>query len=427
LAAYDERNAWADAHLAAEKAVATWWRGALTDRDAERISETEWREFREGTLWEVDPNGIPGDALYPVNGRGHVSSLTGGEYVSYECDTNYGDAQSGGCVPADRDYDCGELRSWGIANIPVIGEDWMLLDDDGDGWGCNVVASAWEPPTPSSTLDEETSPVTVTVNVYDYTTVGTPWTPLVIATIAEFNAVSPAAAPQLAYVAAPGDADCLDITADVEDITGIIVCDTSRPEEFPDDPNAPVDGWSGATGSIDDDTTVIILNNIIPGDVYRPDSWGDNTVCHEMMHAYTGVADSYGSDLSGSCVWGYLLSPGPTDLRLMQELYPVTMSVESVADEEPSLWDRIRATGREKREQMCDALADADIGFPDVNLPEIDPGPVVGHLIELAEARDLVREVVPDVDIDIPGVDIPLPHPDLDMPDMNLPTCRTTD
>ena len=47
-------------------------------------------------------------------------------------------------MPSDRDYDCFELRSWGIVNIPIrdttifVGEDWMLLDDDHDGIGCEV-------------------------------------------------------------------------------------------------------------------------------------------------------------------------------------------------------------------------------------------------------------------------------------------------
>jgi len=69
------------------------------------------------------------------------------------------------------------------------------------------------------TSDVETNPDFAVVNVYDdeevkvydYTTVGTTWTPLIIATIEEFNAVSPAGAPQLVYVTASGDADCLDL------------------------------------------------------------------------------------------------------------------------------------------------------------------------------------------------------------------------
>jgi hypothetical protein len=93
--------------------------------------------WREGALTELAPYGTNRDDPYPIIGR--HDSMTLFQMVYYECDENYGDAQSGGCVPADRDYDCSELRSWGIASIPVQGEDWMLLDDDGDGWGCEPI------------------------------------------------------------------------------------------------------------------------------------------------------------------------------------------------------------------------------------------------------------------------------------------------
>lgn len=115
----DTADAWADTHLAAEKAAATYWRDALVREDpvtGERISRL----------------GTPDGRFI---------------YGSYVCDPNYGNAISGGCVPADRDYDCGELRSWGIVNIPVLFEigigDWMLLDDDHDGMGCE-----FQPATP---------------------------------------------------------------------------------------------------------------------------------------------------------------------------------------------------------------------------------------------------------------------------------------
>jgi hypothetical protein len=145
LRARMERDAWADTHLAAEKAVATWWRfPALTSNFYAEAGEV-WS--RNGALVEQVPNEIPRDALYPVAGSVSVSPYSGREWVTYDCDTNYDDAQSGGCVPADRDYDCGELRSWGIASIPVIGDDWMLLDDDGDGWGCEPIVTALAAPT----------------------------------------------------------------------------------------------------------------------------------------------------------------------------------------------------------------------------------------------------------------------------------------
>jgi hypothetical protein len=62
------------------------------------------------------------------------------------CDGNYAPTYAG-CVPGDRDYDCWELHSMGLGDIPVIGYDWQRLDgyldyDTGewlsypDGLGC---------------------------------------------------------------------------------------------------------------------------------------------------------------------------------------------------------------------------------------------------------------------------------------------------
>ena len=55
---------------------------------------------------------------------------------AYGCDWNYATHPTG-CVPEGfGDYDCDQLLLTGLSNIRVIGEDWMLLDDDGDGVGC---------------------------------------------------------------------------------------------------------------------------------------------------------------------------------------------------------------------------------------------------------------------------------------------------
>jgi hypothetical protein len=119
-----ERDAWADAHLATEKATASYWRDPIT-----------WisRESRQRLGAVLQQPRLP---LSPDGPRN--------DDIEYVCDLNYDDAQSGGCVPADRDYECWELQSWGIANIPLIGEDWMLLDDDGNGVGCEVIGTAQE-------------------------------------------------------------------------------------------------------------------------------------------------------------------------------------------------------------------------------------------------------------------------------------------
>ena len=76
------------------------------------------------------------------------------------------------------------------------------------------------------------------------------------------------------------------------------------------DPNAPPEGWQGNAQYRDADTTIISLNSFVPEGMYLPVEEADNTVCHEMMHAYTRIHDAYDSDVSGSCVWGELLAPG---------------------------------------------------------------------------------------------------------------------
>jgi hypothetical protein len=55
---------------------------------------------------------------------------------AYGCDWNYATTRRG-CVPDQPgDYDCPDLRALGLSDIRVIGDDWMLLDEDGDGFGC---------------------------------------------------------------------------------------------------------------------------------------------------------------------------------------------------------------------------------------------------------------------------------------------------
>ncbi len=115
IEAAEGADAWADTHLVAAKAAAVSWRDAYVEYE----------------------DGGPIGTLRAADGR----------VIRYACDVSYGEAQSGGCVPADRDYDCAELRSWGIVNIPIMRAipgarylrgDWMLLDDDHDGLGCEV-------------------------------------------------------------------------------------------------------------------------------------------------------------------------------------------------------------------------------------------------------------------------------------------------
>jgi hypothetical protein len=63
-----ERDAWADAHLAAEKAVATWWRlpALISNYYADYADDDEL--VRGGALMEQNPAGTLEDAPYLVGG-----------------------------------------------------------------------------------------------------------------------------------------------------------------------------------------------------------------------------------------------------------------------------------------------------------------------------------------------------------------------
>jgi hypothetical protein len=188
--------------------------------------------------------------------------------------------------------------------------------------GTNQRASTSSGGRSAASLENAAAPETMTV--YDYTTISAPfWTPIIKGTVDEFNAVRPDSAPRLVYFAESGSFDCLDLPPRVTNLAGIIICDTSRPGEFPVDPNAPKEGWGGFERRIDDDTTRIVLNSYVPEGYFIPAEVIDNTICHEMMHAYTGVADNYDSDVN-SCVFGDLLAPGTTDVRLMGERWLTT-------------------------------------------------------------------------------------------------------
>jgi hypothetical protein len=237
--------------------------------------------------------------------------------------------------------------------------------------------------------------------VYDYTTTNSSyWTPIIIATVDEFNAVRPDAAPRLVYSAESGEFDCLDLPSRVSNLAGIIICDTFRPEDFPYDPDAPKQGWAGVTRPHDDDTISIALNNVVP-DGYFLSAEPDNVVCHEMMHAYLyGVEDNYDSD-ANSCIFGDLLAPGPTDERLMREKWPARVA-------EPS-----------GPEQVRDAVPDVVIDVSDPVAPTIAPTPTphrpTATAAPTAPARSGCDPAYPELRTCIP------PGPPLDFP------CAITD
>lgn len=51
------------------------------------------------------------------------------------------------------------------------------------------------------------------------------------------------------------------------------------------------------------------------------DQWPEQTLCHELGHAFTWMNDDYGARPDTSCVQGWLLAPGDYDRDYAREVY----------------------------------------------------------------------------------------------------------
>ena len=144
-----------------------------------------------------------------------------------------------------------------------------------------------------------------TVRVMDYTT--PMWEGIVAGMVDEFNAMLPEAAPRLVYRRMPERA-CQDMKKQV--VAGaIVVCSTAM---------APYAGWTRVWG----DRTEVIATRIVLNDrLFLTDRFATNTVCHELMHAVTGIKDKYDRRRKTSCVWGDLPAPGQFDVAYAQKVY----------------------------------------------------------------------------------------------------------
>ena len=144
------------------------------------------------------------------------------------------------------------------------------------------------------------------VGVYDYTSAA--WRPIVAATVAEFNAMLPARAPQLVYQAM-GEAPCSQISTQLHR-GGITVCAT---------PSLPPAAELGLTsfwvkqGRLS--RVRISLSEASSLQVRY------TTVCHEFMHATTAIPDNYDARPTTSCVWGTLSGPGSFDAHYVRKVY----------------------------------------------------------------------------------------------------------
>ena len=144
-----------------------------------------------------------------------------------------------------------------------------------------------------------------TVRVLDYTT--PMWDGLVAGMVEEFNAMLPDTAPRLVYRRMP-ERPCEELNDRVF-IGAIAVCSV---------PAAPFVGmttlWAGDKTMFD---TRIILND----GRFVNQRFATNTVCHELMHALTGIRDKYGRRPKTSCVWGNLITPGRFDVAYARKVY----------------------------------------------------------------------------------------------------------
>jgi hypothetical protein len=143
------------------------------------------------------------------------------------------------------------------------------------------------------------------VRVLDYST--PKWDGLVSVMVDEFNAMLPTTAPRLVY-RRMRERSCQDLANRVF-TSAIVVCSV---------PTAPFVGmtsmWAGSTSMVD---TRILLND----QGFFNARYATNTVCHELMHAVTGIPDRYDRRPKTSCVWGNLPTPGRFDAIYASKVY----------------------------------------------------------------------------------------------------------
>jgi hypothetical protein len=143
------------------------------------------------------------------------------------------------------------------------------------------------------------------VRVLDYST--SQWDGLVAGMVDEFNVMLPESAPQLVYRRMPQRA-CEDLKPRPY-FGAIVVCSVST---------AP---FVGMTGVLHDDTTIVETRVMLNDAAFFNTRDATNTVCHELMHAVTGIKDRYDRRPKTSCVWGSLPTPGRFDVAYARKVY----------------------------------------------------------------------------------------------------------
>jgi hypothetical protein len=143
------------------------------------------------------------------------------------------------------------------------------------------------------------------VRVLDYST--PKWDGLVEGMVDQFNGMLPESAPRLVYRRMPQRA-CQDLKS--RPVVGaIIVCSV---------PAAP---FVGITGVLHDGTTIVETRVMLNDTMFLDTRDATNTLCHELMHAVTGIKDRYHRRSKTFCVWGSLSTPGRFDVAYARRVY----------------------------------------------------------------------------------------------------------
>ncbi len=143
------------------------------------------------------------------------------------------------------------------------------------------------------------------VRVLDYTTPR--WDGLIEGMVDEFNGMLPEPAPQLVYRRMPQRA-CQDLKPRPF-VGAIVVCSVAT---------AP---FVGMTGVLHDGKTIVETRVMLNDTMFLNTRHATNTVCHELMHAVTGVRDRYHRRPKTSCVRGSLPTPGRFDVAYARKVY----------------------------------------------------------------------------------------------------------
>jgi hypothetical protein len=165
------------------------------------------------------------------------------------------------------------------------------------------------------------------LRVLDYTTPR--WDGLVEGMVDEFNDMLPEAAPRLVYHRMPPHA-CQDLKSRPF-VGAIVVCSVAT---------AP---FVGMTGVLHDGTTIVETRVMLNDTMFRNTRGATNTVCHEMMHAVTGIKDRYHRRPKTSCVWGSLPTPGRFDVAYARRVYKTHDSARASELSRPGM-ERARRT-----------------------------------------------------------------------------------